>query len=447
MQEKVEEHYHRFFGPHKSARVDLAERHPCDLLIFPPSDRRLFHTIATRGLCAKVVKTPAGMDGYARQEFLIYLPGSWTVDLEKPKLVSSWPCMYLYYAARHILDNDVFMAPGSVGHTENARAPGFEKFPYALYVPPLVESPDFFPLKIDGYTVQFTSIIPMTEAEAQFMKANGFRALLTAMVGKERFSPLFDPMRTCAVSDYAAPEVAAEQAVREYAFEIANRDEAVQEHYSTHFGKPAKVYKLTYDGETGLTSDRLLNLLIFAPNAQRPFYTVATRGVSDSKIDLPPNKAKYMRQEMLVYLPSDWNPDFSKKPEDLHWACKLLLNLSYLSFKKKGISAPLFIIPNGKSFEEGSALSSILMTWPLFESSNFNALEVEGEPIRFSQLVPISVKETDFGVKRGVKLLHTMDSSGTLDQIIDAKRPCTFSLCGPRKNSYRRRMPDLQLPF
>ncbi len=442
---RIEQHYHTFFGPHRRSRVDLVEKYPCDLLIFDPTPERLFYTIATRGMSAKVMTPHPGWEPWARQELLVYIPAMFPVDLEAKDQWTTWVAMYLYFAARYSLDQDVFMGPGSVGHMEDHRPDKFKDFPFALYIPPLCEKSAFYPLEYGNTVVNFSAIMPITQAETNYLKTHQLRGLLDRVDRKGEYNLTFDPYRNCVISKRTQIEIENERHVETY-----ERILSVQEHYKKHFGEPTKNYELAV--LAGENSRQILNIDIYPPTDARPYYTMATSGISAVEIKLPPEKKEYTRHELLLYISKDWSPDNTKSVFDLHWASRLLVVLAKYIFTKKAPVAPMFTIPLGSSVTPDSIFDTVLISWPLFESKEFNRMTFEGEreeTIRFSQVILITKAEaeSELSGKSGIEFLKKLDAMGLLDQVSDPARPCMTQLVSPRQSSFRVCSPNFESPY
>lgn len=197
MLDEIKAHYLAHFG-HCIISKDFPDGpFPFSLMLFGPSEERPGFTVTTLGLSQKKQQTTAGLEGYERIELLIYFPKDWGIDLTNRKLPSTWACLFLFYAANYIIDKNIFMHIGSVVHTEENRPAAVFRFPYAIFTPPLMEQPGFFPLDVDGTEIEFCSLILITQAEADFMKENGFTKLIKEMTDQQTYDCVINPTRSC----------------------------------------------------------------------------------------------------------------------------------------------------------------------------------------------------------------------------------------------------------
>ena len=198
MREQVAAHLGKYFGPGAVIWKNTEPgKTPIDLLHFPANDKRSFHTVTTLGLCEVELKQPAGRESYRRQEFILYLPGSWKIDLQNRESPATWCLMRLFFAARYSEEKHP-LAPGEVLHTEAEKEGVFGRFPYFVIIPPLGEVPEFFPARVGNVAVDFNLPVLITEKEAEFLKKNGLKALIEKMTEVHDLGMLIvEPWRLC----------------------------------------------------------------------------------------------------------------------------------------------------------------------------------------------------------------------------------------------------------
>jgi hypothetical protein len=181
MRDQVAAHFNRYLGAGAVIWQNTEkDKTPIDIAHFPPNSKRSFHTFATLGLSDVVLPQLDGLEQYRRQEFIMYLPGNWTIDLANPESPSAWCLMRMYFAARYSEEKHP-LSPGEVLHTEAEEDGMFGKFPYFLIIPPLGEVPQFFPATFGKETVGFNLPLLITENEAQFCKQHGMKELMDRM--------------------------------------------------------------------------------------------------------------------------------------------------------------------------------------------------------------------------------------------------------------------------
>lgn len=226
MREQVLAHFQKHFG-NGTLIWKNTEAQPIDLMFFPgQGERGSYHTIATIGLSEYPLNQPAGQEDYRRQELIAYIPSSWTVDLADKNSPATWVCMTLYYAARFSL-TQVPLHVGSVAHTEDSRHATFFRYPWFLYVPPLIEKPEFYPLKVGTEQVEFLAATLITEAEGEYGKKHGPMALMKRLTDQGPDFLLMQPLRECCCGgDESKEEKAERMAMVDQALKELEEEEA-----------------------------------------------------------------------------------------------------------------------------------------------------------------------------------------------------------------------------
>lgn len=438
-------HYEKFWGPGSLFYKNTDPKLAVDLVWFPANAATDFHRIATIGLSDKIMPVTPGAESERRQEFIIYLPKQWSVNLNDKESPSTWACMFIFFAGRYIVDRDIWLHPGSILHTEDSRHPTFFRYPFALVMPPLGEKPEFSPLKLSNETINLNVLMLITNKESEFLKAHGLKVLMEKMLERETIYPVMDPFRPCTFDVTDTPQA---KDARVEGFDMALRQEAVEEHCAKHFGVAPKVLDIQLQG----VGDRAFALLVFAPTKERPFYTVVTRGISNIKQKVEGAFENWRRVELLLYFSMEESSDINNNP-----FCRILNNLARTAFAGNLTARPGMRISNGeppKPLVENSALTTVEFLWPLFETPDFDTLSVDSnesptEPLRFCQILLLSTREVQFSTDAPVIRLRKMEGCGTLDQVLNFQRPCTFDLIDKgqkRSIPFRVRSPNLSIP-
>ena len=86
-------------------------------------------------------------------------------------------------------------------------------------------------------------------------------------------------------------------------------------------------------------------LCLYAPTEGRPFYTVVTMGVSARPMQVPAGAEAFRRQELVLYLPPDWNLDLEAGGDAAGWPFRLLEFLGRSVHEYATFFAPGHTIP------------------------------------------------------------------------------------------------------
>jgi len=425
---QVEAHYHSFFGKQQSTRVALEQNNPVDFLFFPPNPDRPVYTVATRGLSRHLQTPPNGMNHCSRMELLIYFPENWEIDCEKPELPSTWAIKFLWFLTRYMIDKKIYFGTGSVLHTENNRNSTFFRYPYAVLFPPLNEPPGLAPLVNDTTQIDFCALILITQAEADFMKANGFRGLLDAMIEKGTLDPVLQSLRKCTFKD----DIGGIKLPNDFE-EQMDREDAVKAHYAKSFGTPLR----EYTGEFPIAGSQLgrsLSLLVYPPSQQRNFFTLATIGVSNRNFQPDGGFTEYARHEYVFYMPADW-AEGRALPEALETA-PLAVKILWLVGKfsvttERTAMGPGHARPNGappRPLAPHATTHGLLVWEALAEASQTQRLTREnGEIVRLCQLLPITAAEIQAAGTNLSALISKLQSAQAFTSLQGITRPCSMS--------------------
>jgi len=425
---QVEAHYHSFFGKHQATRVALEENYPVDFLIFPPTHDRPIYSVATRGLSKFQQTPPHGLPNYSRMELVIYFWEDWEIDFKKSDLPSTWAVRFLWHLTRYIIDKKTYMGIGSVLHTEDSRNSTFFRYPYAVLFPPLHESPGFFPLMCGSTQVDFCSVVLITQAEADFMKGNGFRRLLDEMVKKETFDPVFQPLRKCTFKD----DIGGVKLPDDFEVQM-DREDAVKAHYAKIFGTALREYTTEFP-VAGSQLGRTLSLLVYPPTGQRNFYTLATIGVSNRDFQPGGNFLEFAHHEYVYYMPQDW-VEGQALPEQIQTA-PLAVKIIWLVGKfsvttDRTEMGPGHARPNGappRPLAPNATTHGLLICEALAEPPlNSRFVGTNGEVIRLCQLIPITVAEIQAAETDFTALVAKLLKAKAFTSLQGIHRSCSLS--------------------
>lgn len=153
-----------------------------------------------------------------------------------------------------------------------------------------------------------------------------------------------------------------------------------------------------------------VDILIFPPNPERNryYYTLVTSGMSDERMNTPPDLPKRMgRCELITYL-----EDANIGAEGLKtaWPVQVLSYLAHLPFLYKTWLGESHTIPNGDPpvpFVPETRLTTALLLPPIYEDEAFHSegLYYSGEQVQFYWVSFITRAETEFKLANGYEAL------------------------------------------
>lgn len=181
-----------------------------------------------------------------------------------------------------------------------------------------------------------------------------------------------------------------------------------EEHFKSFYGPVATVWHSS--------SSRLprVEVLEFGPTSDRPFWTYATNGMSDSEQTVPQTAPEWVvpRTELLLYT-----------PERAAWAARLLHSFSRYPFDYGTHFFWWHTVPVGGPLDGKDAhLSSLVFLPPYFEADGFDDLSIDDHPIRLLWAVPITEAEREYAMVYGTQKLERLFEKAQLDPVTDPYR-------------------------
>ena len=196
----------------------------------------------------------------------------------------------------------------------------------------------------------------------------------------------------------------------------------LQAHLDRYLGSEGKIF------HEKVSETVHLDLSVHSPTEERPFFTVATMGVSDAGLNVPNGAEEYRHIELLCYLPLGWNVDFANTGEESWWPGRLLKQLGRFVHEYRTFFAPGHTIPNpGGPYTAGSVLETALLVPPFLDDEAFHVLEDSGKECRFLAVWPITSAECQLKLERGTgDLLDILEKAG-VSPVIDPYRNCAVT--------------------
>lgn len=162
-----------------------------------------------------------------------------------------------------------------------------------------------------------------------------------------------------------------------------------------------------------------------APERGRSFHTLITSGMSDLPMCLPDGLDPTLaRAEILMYVPSIDVKPFSTQP---HLEVEMLRFMARFPFEYETWLAPGHTVPNGnppQPIAPGSQLTTAFFLAPIGEPEGFNdGLQLDGKPVHFLWLHPITDAECQFKLARGSDALLELMERRYLSPVLNLSRP------------------------
>jgi hypothetical protein len=220
-------------------------------------------------------------------------------------------------------------------------------------------------------------------------------------------------------------------------FELANGDEAtitaIASHIERHLGPVSGVYH-------EILSDKVhLDVHIVPPSADFPFYTLATSGMSDRPMTVPPGASPDDAPpfaELCILLPSTWNiptdpADVTTAFEDenVYWPIRWLKMLARLPHEYGSWLGFGHTIPNGEDaepFADNTELGCMLVLTAISLPEEFQTLVISPEKtVQFYTLYPIYREEMVLKMDQGADALIDRFEEYNISDVLDLTRPNT----------------------
>jgi hypothetical protein len=204
---------------------------------------------------------------------------------------------------------------------------------------------------------------------------------------------------------------------------LRKRDDAGAFHVQGYAARREAVYEQFF-GEPQTVSHEILPLVpdidvfVYPPgHAGRPFYTLATGGMSDMRMKLDRGiDRSYARREIILYC---------DMPDEQY--IDLVRFMARFPFGNSTWLGHGHTIPNGQPPEplfENSTLTTILMLGSIVRPDDQLADKVilDGDPVSFLWLVPITTPEPDLKLKQGCDALLDIFDQAHHPVVLDRQR-------------------------
>lgn len=210
----------------------------------------------------------------------------------------------------------------------------------------------------------------------------------------------------------------------------------VERHLTHYLGESASVlHEVISDGIH-------IDVYIYEPTMQRPFYTLVTSGMSDQPMTVPAGAEGMEYAELVIGLPAHWpmnknhelNSQGAFADANNYWPIQMLKYLARMPHDYNSWLGWGHSIPNGDPPNEvantrfvGTVIGPV-STLP----DGFVQLETPGKTVWFYSLLPIYAEEMQFKLRTqegGSALIDKLANAG-VNEVLDIHR---INVCAERK--------------
>ena len=178
-------------------------------------------------------------------------------------------------------------------------------------------------------------------------------------------------------------------------------------------------------------SDSPIDLLWLRPDANHPYHTLVTLGLSDRPMDIPDdvaNKNAAERAELMIMLPPEWNisPD-NLKSEQGYWPIAWLTMLADFARTPGNWLGTGYVFPNGEPMSAiaDTPFSGVLILPPFVSHAHEACVfhSRDGTRLNLYALIPLYPGEIELKTAQGLDtLLERFDESGINSEVVDIHR-------------------------
>ncbi|MCG6158576.1 suppressor of fused domain protein [Rubinisphaera margarita] len=168
-----------------------------DVLQFPPTDDRPFHTLVTSGVSDKPMNVPAGLESMSHVELMINLPAKWPMkqsDWDNEN--HYWPLRWLKMIGRMPHQYNTWIGWGhTIPNGDPAEPIADTNFIGVMLSPPYWKDTDFFQMTADDETsISFFNLVPLYREEMDLKLQKGAEPL-EDLLEKNQAATVLNPKR------------------------------------------------------------------------------------------------------------------------------------------------------------------------------------------------------------------------------------------------------------
>jgi Suppressor of fused protein (SUFU) len=177
-----------------------------------------------------------------------------------------------------------------------------------------------------------------------------------------------------------------------------------------------------------VVSDKVhLDVLVFAPNDERPCWTLVSCGMSTRRMAAPQG-ASCERAELLICLPPDWfGPDLDKLARDgKAWPIEILKYVArfpHLYDTWLWIGHTLATAEPPEPFNTGTQFCAFFVAVPLgWPEEKWKLIAHDGQPISFLTIIPLYADELRYARDNGRDALFDRLDEACVNELLDPTR-------------------------
>jgi hypothetical protein len=190
-------------------------------------------------------------------------------------------------------------------------------------------------------------------------------------------------------------------------------------------------------------SDKVhLDVLVFAPNDERPFWTLVSCGMSTRRMAVPPSMpdaASCERAELLICLPPDWfGPDIVKLARDGRiWPIEVLkfaARFPHLFDTWLWIGHSMSTEDPPERFAPNTQFCAYFIAVPLtLPNEKWKLIAHDGQPISFLTVIPLYADELRYTLDNGRGALFDRLDEARVNELLDPTRPSVVPAPPPKQ--------------
>lgn len=200
--------------------------------------------------------------------------------------------------------------------------------------------------------------------------------------------------------------------------------DAITQHIENHIGEIEIVFH-------ELISDKVhIDIHWVKANANFPFHTLITSGMSDKPMNVPEGLEIYKYSELCILLPSNWEiNELAFEDENNYWPLRWLKIIARFPHDYNTWIGHGHTIPNGENadpFADSTKFGCMLLLPSFTLGEQFSTLKISDDKIiNFHCLIPIYKEEMKFKLKKGTDELLEKFDKYDISEIVNNERQNT----------------------
>lgn len=197
---------------------------------------------------------------------------------------------------------------------------------------------------------------------------------------------------------------------------------AVSDHVERHVGPVEQVFHEI------VSTTVHVDIHWVAPSGARPWHTLVTSGMSELRMNVPPELEEWAYAELMVALPASWPLTTEAfRDEANYWPLRWLKILARFPHEYQTWLGHSHTVPNGdppEPFAPSTRLSGMMIVPPLNYPEEFAQLVVSPDKrINFWCLLPLYREEIDLKLRSGADALFDRLDKAGVNEVINPSRP------------------------